>query len=222
VAGKRGARWVRNRARDRTKKRYLWARLEGEVARLAAEGLSRREIGERAGISGKTAGRVLSRALEGVARMSAEEMVDAKAAPPPAPIGSVERRMVAMYVSNNTFADIADELGKGESSVKAVVYRELERLEAERTRHAEATRGLHLEQIRVMTQALWPKAMKGDENAINTIIRLQDRASKLVGLDTPVRINIEDHIRDLAVRQGFDPDEAVAHVKQARLKLVAR
>jgi len=37
--------------------------------------------------------------------------------------------------------------------------------------------------------------------------------SKLLGLDAPIRIDIEHRIREMALQEGLDPDEAVEEAR---------
>ena len=74
---------------------------------------------------------------------------------------------------------------------------------------ADELREAELDRVDRLQLALWPKAMKGDNASINTIIRLMERRARLLGLDTPIKIqqdittwtgddSIDRAVRDLA------------------------
>ena len=53
---------------------------------------------------------------------------------------------------------------------------------------ADELREQELDRIDRLQLALWPKAMKGDNASVNTIVRLMERRARLLGLDTPIKI----------------------------------
>ena len=61
-----------------------------------------------------------------------------------------------------------------------------------------------------MHQAHWPAVLRGDVKATNIVLRIMERRAVYLGLDAPVRIDLEQQIRDGAIAEGLDPDEAVA------------
>jgi hypothetical protein len=44
-----------------------------------------------------------------------------------------------------------------------------------------------LDRLNAMTSAVWGKVMQGDTDAIRTVIRIQERRSRYLGLDSPTR-----------------------------------
>ena len=55
----------------------------------------------------------------------------------------------------------------------------------------------------------WGKAIGGDVNATRTVLSIMDRRAKLLGLDAPARIDLTAWIREMAIAEGLDPDQAV-------------
>jgi|SRR5581483_1753264 len=43
-----------------------------------------------------------------------------------------------------------------------------------------------------------------------TVLRALKQEAELLGLDAPVKVDVVAYVRDLAAREGLDPDEAVA------------
>lgn len=88
-----------------------------------------------------------------------------------------------------TWARIAAEVGYADHSgayaaYKRAVTRTLQE-PADQLRQAEVDR---LDRLQL---AIWPKAMRGDNAAIMTIVRIIDRRAKLLGLDMPIKIQQE-------------------------------
>ena len=55
----------------------------------------------------------------------------------------------------------------------------------------------------------WGKAIQGDVAATRTVLSIMDRRAKLLGLDAPQRIDLTAWIREMAIAEGLDPDQAV-------------
>jgi len=110
-----------------------------------------------------------------------------------------ELRVLELRRAGFTFQRIAEEVGYKQASgaqraheritarnapqlPKEFVWQELDRLDR-------------------MQVALWPRAMKGDDRAINTIIRLMERRAKYLGIEAPTKIQAEvvnyDGTRDI-------------------------
>jgi hypothetical protein len=78
---------------------------------------------------------------------------------------------------------------------------------------AEEVRALELDRLDCMLAAIWPQALSGDLKAIDSTLRLMDRRARFLGLDAPVRVDIEGDIRLLAEQLGIDADEAIAEAQ---------
>ena len=82
-----------------------------------------------------------------------------------------------------SYAAIAERLGyASKSGAHKAVSRALERTTKEAS---DAVRNYELQRLDKMMSAIWDKAMSGDTKSINTILRIMDRRSKLLGLDSP-------------------------------------
>jgi hypothetical protein len=53
---------------------------------------------------------------------------------------------------------------------------------------ADELREQELDRIDRLQLAAWPNAMKGDTKSIMTIVKLMERRARLLGLDTPIKI----------------------------------
>ena len=70
-------------------------------------------------------------------------------------------------------------------------------------------RAVELGRLDKLMLAHWPRAIKGDVKATTMVLQIMDRRARLLGLDAPQRIDITGWIREMAKREGLDPDQAV-------------
>jgi hypothetical protein len=112
---------------------------------------------------------------------------------------SKEAKVLELRRAGFTFQRIAEEVGYATPSG---AQRALERIMTRNVPQApEEFRWQELDRLDRMQVALWPRAMKGDDRAIGTIVRLMERRARLVGIDAPQRIQAEvvnyDGTRDI-------------------------
>lgn len=110
-----------------------------------------------------------------------------------------EAKVLDLRRAGFTFQRIAEEVGYRQASGAQRAYN---RIMARNIPQApEEHRQQELDRLDRMQVALWPRAMKGDDKAINTIIRLMERRARLVGIDAPTKIQAEvvnyDGTRDI-------------------------
>ena len=110
-----------------------------------------------------------------------------------------EAKVLELRRAGFTFQRIAEEVGYATPSG---AQRALERIMTRNVPQApEEFRWQELDRLDRMQVALWPRAMKGDDRAIGTIVRLMERRARLVGIDAPQRIQAEvvnyDGTRDI-------------------------
>jgi len=99
----------------------------------------------------------------------------------------VERRAQALSLRREglTYRQIGKRLGVSVEVAYADVQAELSALRTLTTEDAEAVRDLELRRLDDYVSALWPKAADGDTAAIATLLRVQERRAKYLGLDAP-------------------------------------
>jgi hypothetical protein len=133
----------------------------------------------------------------------AEQKITEVAEPTPAEkaaeLEAKEAKVLELRRAGFTFQRIAEEVGYATPSG---AQRALERIMTRNLPQApEEFRWQELDRLDRMQVALWPRAMKGDDRAIGTIIRLMERRARLVGIDAPQRIQAEvvnyDGTRDI-------------------------
>jgi hypothetical protein len=167
-----------------------------------------------AGVSERHARRLLRTSMEGVATMSEDERLRFMRLPPPPAEGTQVRRAVDLRAGGMPYYAIAEELGIDLTRAAHYVREGLERFLGEEIRCSETARKLHVERLRALLQASWPKAMTGDVNATATCLKIMERESRLLGLDAPARVDATARIRQMAVEEGLDPDEAVEEARR--------
>ena len=121
-----------------------------------------------------------------------------------------ERRVVFWeeYKEGKSFRQIAMNHDVSSSTVSSDIKAFVRELKEEGLRHVEEYRIVHQERIAVAVSAIWDRVLEGKMDAINTLIRLLERESRLLGLDAPTKVDITAKIRALAVGEGIHEDEA--------------
>jgi hypothetical protein len=117
------------------------------------------------------------------------ELAEPTAEEKAAELEAKEAKVLELRRAGFTFQRIAEEVGYATPSG---AQRALERIMTRNVPQApEEFRWQELDRLDRMQVALWPRAMKGDDRAIGTIVRLMERRARLVGIDAPQRIQAE-------------------------------
>ncbi len=177
------------------------------IGRAFGDGFSPDHQGRIAGYSPAHARRLLVRSMEKLGAMADGERERLKRLPPPAPEGTVRRRALALRMAGTPYPDIAAELGIREDTAIGYVREQVERLRGEEVRRVDVARELELARLDAMQARVWPRAVEGDTRAALTVLKIMDRRAKLLGLDAPVKVDVEHRIPDLTAQYGVDPDE---------------
>jgi len=111
-----------------------------------------------------------------------------------------ERRNIAIELrkSGLSYRAIATEIrlmsGMPPRYSEAMAYRdvtsELQRLNEKSAEVAKEVRRLELERLDALTESLWDMAIKGDNAAIDRLLRISERRARLLGLDAPRDVNL--------------------------------
>jgi hypothetical protein len=118
-----------------------------------------------------------------------------------------QRRALELRAAGAGFASIARQLGYAGPSgaFKAVSAG----LNATLQEPADELRTLELDRLDQLLAAVWPLALQGDFQAIDRALKIGERRARLMGIDAPRRVDIEQRIRVLAEQLGLDADGAV-------------
>lgn len=121
------------------------------------------------------------------------------------------RRALELRRAGVTYDLIAQQLGYKDASVAYnTVKRALKRALQE---PADDVRELELSRLDRMESVLWPQALQGDQGAIDRLLKIADRRAKYLGLDAPIRQEVEV----TAYQGGTDIDREVERLA-AQLK----
>ena len=118
------------------------------------------------------------------------------------------RRLQALdlRLAGASYRQIAQQLGVD----VALAYRDVAKMIAEyASEPAGQVRKAEVARLDKLMLAHWSEAIKGDYKATQMVLQIMDRRARLLGLDAPQRIDITGWIREMAQREGLDPDAAV-------------
>lgn len=97
-----------------------------------------------------------------------------------------EIKVLELRRAGLTWQRISEETGFADASGAYLAYKRA--IKRTMQQPADELREQEIDRIDRLQLALWPKAMKGDNASINTIVRLMERRARLLGLDTPIKI----------------------------------
>lgn len=106
------------------------------------------------------------------------------------PVDKAHRRsmIINMRASGMTLEQIAEHMGISTPTVSRILKAALNR-DAERdAQRVEQLRELELMRLDTLQTSLWARAIKGDVQAHDRVMKIMDRRAKLVGLDAPQKI----------------------------------
>lgn len=124
-------------------------------------------------------------------------------------------KCVDMRIKGNTFQAIADALGYANRDAAWRDWRRaLELARAEANMELSEARAFELARLDAIDRIAWVQADGGELKALEVLLKVSDRRSKMLGLDQPVKhtINFEDIDRAIAEYEqqlreaGIDPD----------------
>ena len=99
------------------------------------------------------------------------------------------QQAIRLRLSGATIAQIATQLGyASEAGAYKAIMRELEQTAQDQGESSEAVRQLELKRLDQMQFPIWNQVVTGDQQAINTALRIQERRASLLGLDAPKQI----------------------------------
>lgn len=120
-----------------------------------------------------------------------------------------------LRLAGTTYLQIAQQLGVSETRAFQYVNNELDRRASE---PVAAVRKQELERLHRMRLAIWPKVLRGEDQSINTALKISDRIARLLGLDAPLKFELmkrqmlDDATREM-VAAGV-PDELQPQVRR--------
>lgn len=102
---------------------------------------------------------------------------------------------------------IAEHLGISFETARDLGKQALRMQAGDEYSEVELARRLQIEQVDAMIQGIYPRATAGIYDAIDRMVKLLDHKGKLLGLQAPMRIDIDARLVILAEQMGADLDE---------------
>ena len=100
-----------------------------------------------------------------------------------------EVKVLELRRAGLTWQRIAEEVGYADHSGAYAAYKRAMKRVLQQP--AEELRNAELDRLDRLQLAVWQKAMRGESNAINSILRIMERRARLLGLDAPQKIQAE-------------------------------
>jgi hypothetical protein len=144
-------------------------------------------------------------------------MSQRKGRPPgrlPAPeVLDKETAVVSLRREGRTWQDIAQVVGYASASGASDAYaRASNRVVAE---GIDELRALESDRLDALHRAVWDKALEGDYKALEIVLKVMERRSRLLGLDLPARKQLE------VTSPGYTPEGIDAEL-QRLIRLMAK
>lgn len=131
-----------------------------------------------------------------------------------------EIRALDLRISGMNYRNIAQQLDISESGAYKAVIRALKRLNEQIMERADEVRRMELDRLDKMLRGLWPAALKGNQGAVDRVVKIMDRRARYIpGLNTPDQIEVRDW-REEAQEAGFDPAAAFERLVQEAVETV--
>ena len=111
-----------------------------------------------------------------------------------------------LYLQGETYGEIAYSLGVSRSYARDLV---INGLEVSYVLPSAAVREREKKRIEALMKPYWGPAFKGIVYATEMILKLMNRYHKIIGVDAPIKIDVMDMVRRMAIEKGLDPAQAV-------------
>lgn len=126
-----------------------------------------------------------------------------------------ELQALELRMAGQPYSQIAKALGyRNRASAYSAVIRVLDRREAE---PAERVRNMELQRLERLLQAYWKRAVRKrtpDIAAAKLCLDILARRARMLGLDAPVKVDITDLVREVALAAGLDPNAMLQEARQ--------
>ncbi len=97
------------------------------------------------------------------------------------------QRAFALRLAGLTFEQIGVELGVSRQACHGLIARELARLNTQTENDAGVLRQMEISRLDFLVRVTWVKAESGDLAAVDRLLKISERRSRLQGLDAPAR-----------------------------------
>jgi predicted DNA-binding protein (UPF0251 family) len=115
-----------------------------------------------------------------------------------------EKRALELRRMGYRYDQIAEALGISQNTAWNAVQRAFKRACCLVDEEARVQRELDLQRLDAALAAIWPKVRQGNTAAVDRLVRLLERRSRLLGLDAPTEVRNEMIVRQYV---GINVDE---------------
>ena len=122
-----------------------------------------------------------------------------------------ELKALDLRLAGASYRQIGQQLNVSHVQAQRDVHRMLKEVASE---PAEEVRKAELARLDRLVMAHWPAAVQGDSKATLMVLQIMDRRARYLGLDAPQKIDLTASIREMAEREGIDPDQAVRDAEE--------
>ena len=85
-----------------------------------------------------------------------------------------------------------------------------------------AVRRMEVARLDQLTNVFLPMALTGNNRAAETMLAVMDRRAKLLGLDAPLKVDIDAEIRAIALQLEIDQKDLMYEVREVKKELEGR
>ena len=126
-------------------------------------------------------------------------------------IAQRERRAVDLRIAGLTLQQISDTLGLGgRQHAKRMTDRGIGR---DRAASVAEWRALTVERLETAHRVVWPRVLQGDLLAVDRMLRISERVSKLLGMDEPMKATIvADGVINVVFDRALEPRPMSDHL----------
>ena len=123
-----------------------------------------------------------------------------------------QRKALELRKGGASYASIAQAVGyKDQSGARKAVQRAFRDVIQE---PALEVKTIQIERLNHMLLTLWPKVQQGDENAINTSLRVMDKIDRLMGTEEAQKVSVDVHTQNAVLVIDGDKDDYIAAMKR--------
>lgn len=131
-----------------------------------------------------------------------------------------QAQAIELRRAGRSFSEIAASIGCGKSQAHRLVHAALLETRAQIAAQSEELKAEEISRLDALLGSLWAKARGGDLQAVDRVLKISERRSKLLGLDAPVRMahggdDEAEPIRHSHVHEYTD-DELIAIIRRGR------
>lgn len=185
-----------------------------EVSARLVRGETPEEVAKEMGLSKRAITATHESSLIEVREIPGDGLVEAQLALDPAEEGDRRNSALTLKVQGYNYRQIDEALGMRRGWAAVIIPEELARIDAATIRNTDQVRALQIARLEGLLKAASPEAEKGDVQSITAALRVIREINKIEGTYAPVKVDVDERIKILAVQLNVDEDELMADARQ--------